>query len=287
LFSLLVTAGSIFISTAISSLVFGGDHGEKLFFATMAALVVPLALGGAVDRLFGHRLAHDGLSARVMRAWLRLTLRVPLLRVANTLLLTFTSNVGRRRGMFLALGGLYVLIGLVWFQTMARRGEVHLDSYAYFPASDQTVIVPQHYASERVDANRFAVAPYVQSETIAEPYVRLFVPYSPTRLNAAIGTRCEVAPAGGAAAAATRDRAVLGCITKLYAVAIDDKPVEPGFEFATDAGSDLHGFLAHIPIDDLARGRHELTLERLPRGAGMLAPAPAETPPRERIAFWR
>src|SRR5438874_2736603 len=67
LFSLLVTVGSILIATAISSLVFGGEHGEKLFFATMTLLVVPLALGGAIDRLFGHRLAPAGWPARAMR----------------------------------------------------------------------------------------------------------------------------------------------------------------------------------------------------------------------------
>jgi hypothetical protein len=288
LYSLLVSVAALLLSGALSWLLFDGRRSDSVFFATMALVVVPLVLAGQIDRWFGARIPREGRLARAIRTWLRWSLKVPLLRPANGLMLLYTSNLGRRRGMLLAVGGLYVLIALVFVQTMARRDELRLDSYAYFPAGDQDVVVPRHYANARVDSSRFALTPYVQAETIADPYLRLFVPYAPSRINAAITERCRDVPAAQPRdATAARNAAVLACVATLLAVELDGKPIGDGFEFAMEPETGLRGFLAHIAIEGLPKGRHELTLERLPRAASTFGATDAEKLPRERIAFWR
>lgn len=67
------------------------------------------------------------------------------------------------------------------------------------------------------------------------------------------------------------------------------------FEFATDGESDLRGMLAHIRVSDLAPGRHELRMTKLP--VRLRAPAePGDEDPKKsgkqpdepyRIPFWR
>lgn len=282
-FSLVMSIVVLAASTVVSRLVFGGAHADAVLFATMAVFVVPFVLLGLVDRVLGARLDPQGGPARVLRGWFRFSLHFPLMRAANGLLLLFASNVGRRRGMALAIGGLYVLVLLTVVQGAARRDELHVDSLDYFPRSDQDALVPRHYAAARIDAQRFALAPYVQAETIADPYVRLFVPYKPSAFNAAIRWRCPetAAPAGA------RDAAVLACVSKLLAIELDDGTIAPAFDFAIEADSGLRGFVAHIPAESLARGKHVLALTQLPSEDVDADPPEAGAPRRERIAFWR
>ena len=284
LFSLLVTLVALSASFAVSWAFFDGRGGPKVFFGAMATIAVVISGAGLLDRLFGRRLAPDGWIARTVRAALRVSLLFPMMRASNALLLLFTSNVGRKRGMVFAIGTLYLLIAIVMFQTVAQRGATKLDDYRYFPVSEENVIVPRHYAATRVEKDRFSRAPYVQAQTIADPYLRLFVPYSPTRLNSAMRAKC---PAPSDDSSATRDRLVLECATRLFAVAIDAKRIDVVFDFAIEPDSGLRGFLALIPLDELARGRHELTLENFPRVGDFSSDESGTTPPRERIAFWR
>lgn len=285
LFSLLMTLAALVASFAMSWAFLDGRGGPRVFLAAMAVIAVPITLTSLADRAFGKHLTPDGVVARMIRAGLRFSMRLPLMRSSYGLLLLFTSNVGRKRGTLFAIGALYLLIALVMFQTSARRGDTKLDDYAYFPGSSENVILPRHYASTRIDSDRFSPAPYVQAQTVTDPYLRLFVPYSPTRLNSAIRARC---PAPRDDASATRDRMVLDCATELFAVQIDARTTDSKFDFAIEPDSGLRGFLAQIPIGDLAPGRHELTLENLPRvNNGFSTDENGTTLPRERIAFWR
>src|SRR5690606_12173259 len=117
-------------------------------------------------------------------------------------------------------------------------------------------------------------------------WLRLFIPYFPQRHEPILHRECPQALASPADDAAAEIRAAqwrsrLDCLARLHPVAIDGVPVTVPFDAAEDPRMDQRGMLAMIPVADLARGRHELTVGRPPRDRDDPDPDPW------RIPFWR
>jgi len=130
--------------------------------------------------------------------------------------------------------------------------------------------------------------PFVQSDVVSDPYLRLFVPVSPRRFPAAVRDKCPdiaLAREPELAREAERRRALLDCLGRLLAPEPDGAAIEPpGFEFAADPANSLPGLLAHVPLSGLSPGRHEVTLRRLKTEEEQQRP---EIEDYVRIAFWR
>jgi hypothetical protein len=85
-----------------------------------------------------------------------------------------------------------------------------------------------------------------------------------------------VAESGGPA------RGALDCLAGLLEVRLDGVPVAVRLDASEDPVSGQRGVLAMIPVEGLAAGRHELSLNQPPRRVEV-----AEQPGRYLIPFWR
>ncbi len=131
-------------------------------------------------------------------------------------------------------------------------------------------------------------APSIQSDVVTDPYVRLFVPYIPSRHDDALTRACPgLAPAaasdtlGESAANAAADDRILRCAALVHRPALDGRPLDSlGFRSFSDSRTNRRGFRLLIPAAGLAAGEHRLTVWPAP-APGRTASAPYVIP------FWR
>lgn len=257
----------------------------------MGLLLGPFMIAQLIDRYLPRWVPVGGWMERILNGALLLGQRAMSWPTVGALLLTITTRIGRHRGIALVMIALYLLLAIVAIEALALRGRLDLDSYQHFGRDGGTRMVdPRHYASQRLDeTHRLSGWPFIQADIIREPYIRLFVPYVPRRLNAVIEESCPAVQAIEVSDVASEDQrrqAVLACVASIYAPTLNGAPIAGlALDFATDPASGLGGFVAYIAVDRLAPGRHEIILE-LPKLRSDPPPAPTEDP-RFRIPFWR
>ena len=171
-------------------------------------------------------------------------------------------------------------LALALYQLEIDKHPEQLGDYALFAgATDGStdVLRPEHYDDQR-NGSRLGTAPYVQSQVISDPYLRLVIPIDPQRQNDAIRRNCPLA-AGRIDRA--QQRALLDCIGKLHPLTLDGNPVaDLHFDPGSDAKSHRPALVAMIDVRGLANGRHELLV-------GEPAPPDPSADTQERISFWR
>lgn len=291
-FTIVLMGVSGAIAWSIAHLFFHGRHEPAL-----VEIVVFSYVGFAVatirfDKQFGHRLATGSASRRWLGRVATLMYFITPTAITGPILLTLTSNIGRRRMILTFQFAVLAMIVLAASDRLIQANRLRVNSYTYFASrSDRTVDV-QHYADQRPVGARNAGAATVQSELVTGPYVELFVPYVPSVDNAAVAARCPaVAPLARngvifGAPAYTRDdaaAAALRCLATLHPVTLDGSAVSADYDFYQDPATGLQGMLAHIPTASLAAGRHLLTVARV-AVANDSATAANST---QFIPFWR
>ena len=292
----LVVGGSVMLLGYVAAGALGIPGKALLVTQGLVALyVVPMLLAAAVDKRRGDRLDPDGRPARVIRGIGLVYARMWKIAPFMPLWLTLLTNLRGRRGMriatvLLVVGG----IGFVLKDLLVEAGFVHDDGYAYLPDAPGALGVARaFYDNERGDdGTEFADVPFIQSDMVRDPYVRLFLPYRPRRHNRLVRERCPqvraAVPAGGVLGAPrpAGDRAgqaVLACLASLQPVTLDGRSVTPAWRFSTEPKTGVRGIIAYLPVAGLAKGEHMLTITRLPPRD----PEEAKKPqPPFSIPFW-
>lgn len=277
---------------------------DAVFFCVLSVTFAPLLFAVTFDSTLGKRVPESHWSSRLVRRFYRLYNRLPMSRLTNGMMLTFTSNVGARKGTAMVVIAIWTVISVAMYSALVARGSLTVGNYAFFPDQPGARLLdPRHYARTRTDGLRYSTMPFIEDDVVDSQarYLRLFVPYDPNRHGFAMETRCTgigEKPKGGRDADPAVEAAwrtgVLDCLASFQPVWLDDAKLDVQYEFATDPGSDLRGMIAHIPVTGLATGRHELVIPRLP--VRMRAPSdptdrdpkqPGERPdPPYRIPFW-
>ncbi len=302
-----VFAYSTMLVTLMSSgayllaLAFTQGRGTQRYLMLIGALFAALPLVATlVDRKFGDRIAPGSRGARILRAMLRLSLVLSMMHVLGPMMWTLITNIGRIR----AVAMLYVVLAAILLLSVADRlaqsDRLSLNSYDFFGASRGHGVRYQNYENQRVDGETYSRVPSIQADIIRDPYVRLFIPYSPPRHNAAVRRQCPDAKplqerGVQLGAEPSLDDSlvvpVLACLARLHAVTLDGVPQpELQFSFYEQPRTGLKGILAYLPADSLARGRHVITLlsmppVQLPTDSARLANASWKKPLE--IPFWR
>lgn len=250
------------------------------FSIAAGAILGPMFLARLVEHRFGERLSEDRRPRRMLAAVLRFYGRLGLGRGSHTIVL-LTSHGGERRVNLMIVVVVLVTMLFVLASTIAQQNERLLGSYRLFPVAGvmpSQTIDPAHYDDQR-DPVRDAPEPYVQSVMVSGPWLKLVVPYWPSRDAPAI--RRECAPAATARDEAARARALLDCLGRLHAWSLDGrKPESPGYALASDPRTDRPALEAMIELRGLAPGRHELRVKAT-RRAGH-----ADDPDSFVIPFW-
>jgi len=277
------------IATAVSQGLLGGQHQSKLMLAMVLMLMVPVSLAAFYDRRRGATLPPDGRVARLLEFLFDVGRRVFAPRFIQSMVMVFNSQLGPRRATTLLVVTLYGLIGITTVDVLSRRGTFDEIGMGYLPMKGPDVLDRAHYADQRGTDLRSSVRPFVQSDVVQGPYVRLFVPYPPRQATPTLQAACptlamEADEDPGRERA--RRTAVLACLATVLAPTLDGVPItEVPFDFASDPNGGLPGIVAYLPATTLASGRHELTIRRFRKpGEGELEPGDDGL---HRIVFWR
>jgi hypothetical protein len=252
--------------------------------ALFALLFVPFFVATLIDRFFGKRMEAGGRVARTLRSMFRGYVAAGFSSFTSFPILLFLSRIGARRGGVVIFAGILLVIALSFLQIFFQGG-ASIGSYDYLDPveqGDERTLVPEYYADQRSQGSSLSPLPYISSETVSGDYLRLFIPFRPTRDNPALAEHCPQA------AQPAQERApgvVLDCLALLYPLALDGVTIaDPRFDRAQDPVTGLRGVVAMIRVAALVPGRHLLEVSRpppFPRDPGEKAERPY------RIPFWR
>ena len=269
-----------------------GDENSWITMGLLVIFVLPLILASWIDRRFGERIPRDHWFAKLLRRIFAIGSVMVWGRLTNPILLTVFSRLGLMRGNLLMVGALYLLLAVILVETLVRSGAIELPGEKYLPTeASGRELDSVYYADTRDLREAQRGHPYIPSEIIRGPYLRLFVPYVPRRLDAALERDCPQATLreeksdkdAQRAAEAARTSELLRCAAdKLYPILLDGQPVANlRYDIARDPLTEMRGFVAMIDVRELPRGRHELTVIRpqLPNQEEPVLPA--------LIPFWR
>ena len=134
----------------------------------------------AVALLDQHKAAQwpaDDWKRRMLRACLRGYSRIGFSRNGNPIMALLASHGGDRKAIVLTTTVMFVALTGAGISLAMLRNPGLLGSYAMFPQLETRRIDPAHYDDQRAPT-RDAATPYVQSITIAGPYLKLIVPLS-------------------------------------------------------------------------------------------------------------
>ncbi|HEX2206867.1 MAG TPA: hypothetical protein VHG93_04240 [Longimicrobium sp.] len=264
------------LAFGISRLAFGGEYFGRICVAIFAgALSIPL-IAWALDRTIGKRVQPGGRAERLIRRMSVAAYYVNAMPAYGTVFMTLFSNArkGARYPLMYAL--MAVLFGFFMTKDLfVARGVLLTGNHEYLPdAPGEFGVGAEYYESQRIPGAVYDRTPSIQSDVVRDPYVKLFIPYIPTRHGEAFAERCQgVEPLsrGGVRMdvagppQAAQVKAVLDCWMQLQPVTLNGNAVRPDFRFYTQPESGLRGILAYIPVEGLPRGENVITVGNSPR----------------------
>ena len=276
----------------LGQFVLKGSNNSWITLGLVLLFVMPMILATWVDRRFGARIPPQHWFAELLRRIFGIGSIMVWGRLTNPILLTVFSRIGLMRGNLLMIGALYLLMAVILLETLVKSGAVSLPGERYLPREASGRELDSVYYADARDLREAQQGhPYIPGEIIRGPYLRLFVPYVPRRLDPAMERDCPKATHWAEKStddeqlAVERARTVqlLNCAAdKLYPLELDGQPVANlRYDIARDPLTGMRGFVAMIDVRELPRGRHELAVIRPqpPQDKDPVQPA--------LIPFWR
>jgi hypothetical protein len=268
-----IVAGLAF---AVSRLLLNGEHFTFVSLGIfLVAFLVPLAAWG-LDKAVGGRVRPGDPGERAIRGLSTAAYYVNAMPAYGTVLMTLFTNAkkGTRYPMMYAL--MAVLFGFVMVKDVfLGKGVVLAADHLYLPDDPGRFGVgAEYYESQRDPGAVYDRTPSIQADMVRDPYIKLFIPYTPVRHGEAFVDRCPQAPRlsrGGVRMNVdpppqpAQVRAVLECWTRLQPVTLNGQPLRAEFRFYTHPQSGLRGIMAYIPTAGLPRGENLLTVGVSPR----------------------
>jgi len=181
----------------------------------------------------------------------------------------------------LLLGG-GVLFSFAAITALDSRG-ISFDNGAFLGlprtlAADTPTIRPENYRRLRTDVQSLHLVPTIEDVVADENYLRLFIPYQPSKYNSLIRKKC---PAALAAASANKGSG-MACLSKVFDIRMDGKPVAVPLMAGVDADTRQRGMVAMIDVRKLGDGQHVLSMVVFPRNIESRAESRVH-----RIPFWK
>jgi hypothetical protein len=280
------------VAFGIAQLFLHGRYVREIFFGCAALLAIFPAVAAIIDRRIGARLEPRSSGARLVRGTMKAMFYLSALGVIGPIFLTLVTNVGRRRMMTIFYAVLIAIFLWVAGDRLVRSDRLSINSYDYVGSSDAYGVDFRFYESQRPAGELYPRVPSIQSDVIRDPYVKLFIPYSPPRHNEDVAARCPaLRPLQGRgiqlgaepAVADTLAAPVLRCLAEIHQVTLNGARVaDPDFRFYEHPTTGVKGIIAYLATDSLPKGRNTLVVQQ--------APIPDEPGRKLRpyvIPFWR
>jgi hypothetical protein len=175
-------------------------------------------------------------------------------------------------------------VGSTMYQVEVGRNPDEIGNYGLLPTNARDaadVLRPDHYDDQR-DSQRLGMTPFIQSQVVADPYLRLVIPFNPKVHNAALLRDCAVVGhAFPSVDGARRRHALLDCFSAMHLLQLDGHALQGiRYDLGTDPKAHRPALVAMIDVRALANGRHELMV-------GEPAQPNLGPTPSDRIPFWR
>ena len=167
--------------------------------------------------------------------------------------LVLESNLPRRV-FSIAFGVIVLFTSVIGFvQMRAAREFAIVGDYPFSTEQDVGLGVrTAHYENLRSADDVLLREPLIPSDLVADPFVRLFIPYLPDRDNRILRERC----AGTDSVDARRT-----CLAGLWTVTLDGAAVDVvTFDYAERRDLGTRGLQGYLPTGALTPGRHEIVL---------------------------
>ncbi|MBD0319737.1 MAG: hypothetical protein ICV87_05350 [Gemmatimonadetes bacterium] len=298
-FSALLAAVAGGLAFLISTAFFGGEHLFRAFVALMGVALVPPLVVSALDKSIGARLPEGSRARRWLRGGALFSFYSSGTVVTGTVWLVLFSNL-RRHTVTAALWA--VLLSLFTFfivkDVLIQNDAVSTDSYAYLPEGIESRSLRHSvYENLRPAGGDYDNLPSIQADVVTGPFLKLFIPYSPMRMNVAMKERCPGLPVLGGSGLRmpvldTREitdaaqARVLECWASLQPVKLNGALIRPAFRFYAHPQTQLRGIIAYIPTEGMPRGENVLEVGSIPRTTGAPARRRESLKPYV-IPFWR
>ena len=261
------------ISWTISWWVLPGADIEQIFWVLLALSMVPTTLPSMIDKHYRKKGKEPPPRiARIIRPMIRGYLRLILASLYAPILYTLVSNLkGKRAYPLLAIALAALFFGFIAQMEITGRDREVVHGYQYLPDRDGELTLDRRFYDNlrRPDA-RHARWPSLSSDVADQTFLKLFLPYIPSRDNDSLKTLCsklkpwpwKLNPESGAADPDEEQRAI-GCLSKLYQLELNQLPLELDFDLYQHPDTGARGLLAYLRTADLEPGRHLLQIEHI------------------------
>ncbi len=278
-YSIVLVGAASLVAWGVSSLAFGGEHLRETMYVLLALIFLPGMIAGLADKalLKKPREAWQGRwYVKPIRAILKAFSWVTLKPLYGPIQMTLTSNIRQQITVPLFLVGIFGVIGyFVASHFWQMSGRLAVDGYTLFP--DVAVargVDYRHYESLQPESEIERWAPSIQSDVIEDPFVKLFIPYSPFAHDRKLAKHCpevEPVPAQKFYIRAKFNRrppdesvdAALDCLGSFHPVYLNGERLELDFDFYARSDTGVRGIVAYIPTEGLPKGRNALRIERV------------------------
>jgi hypothetical protein len=264
-----------------------------LLIVTFGIVMGPMVLAGLIDAWFGKRLKRDGWFATLIAAVLGVYQHLTQPRVTIALTTTLMTRLGFGRFMAVYMTVLFTVILGYAAHSVMRRDGIAVGDYDAVPARADSgfAVLPEHYRDQRRDVDRLQRVPFIDAALLKGDWLRLIVPFNPTKHEAALATQCPAVWATlpladdlETAESAAAHRALLGCYQRMADIHIDGQSVNVLPDVVVLPDTRLRGLQFMIDARALAPGRHVLQTAKLPNPEKDDAGKP---PAPYRIPFWK
>jgi hypothetical protein len=251
-------------------------------WAAVGVLFLPFFIAYLADYQFGEKLkanGNDGWIKKIFGAYRKIGMGNGL----NPVISLYTSNEGAQKTtIMMALVMIPLMLGAALF-TATRGSAIDNGAYDGLPKPElgtELVMRPEYYSNSRGDDFSTTLVPYIEDSIVSAPYLRLFIPYQPSRYNELLEKKCseslirKVANKGEG----------LDCLSKYFAIQIDTQAISVPLLAATDSKTGQRGMMAMIDIRQLSDGQHVLKIKAIPRRSENTK---IEEPKFHKIPFWK
>ena len=167
--------------------MFDRTTAKILAIAVMIIILVP----GTVLQVVDKRKEKQGLDPEAPKGFPKLFRRVipfyyngMLVSAWAPVFLVFSTNIKKKILYPLLAVMLLTLMSLFVVDMFVKSGLLHFDSYIFYPQRpDAHSVQYQYYEDLRPDGGSGSTKPSIPSEIITQPFIKLFLPYTPRHDN--------------------------------------------------------------------------------------------------------
>ena len=190
---------------------------------------------------------------------------------------TLNTNIPRKIAVPLYILSFLGLLGFFIISfSLQSSDKLPFHGYSFFP--DKRVersLGHGHYENLRQAGKLYRHEPVIQSDMIVDPFVRLFIPYSPRRHNKRLDQLCpetEPLPQQGFSLRKNPPPVQLSdghvaqaleCLGQLYTIFLNDEAIAPQFDFYARPDTGVHGIITYLPTESLPEGRNILRIKQV------------------------